>query len=138
LGIVRQPVLSQEKDKPSWKWIKNGIYSAKSMYNHLCRNVTDRSLKHLWKSKIPLKIKIWLWLIWHNAIATKDNLLKRNWNGNASCHQNEIISHLFFECAAAKYVWITVAMAVGATDRSGSFTQFFWWFPRLVPASRNA
>jgi hypothetical protein len=31
----------------------------------------------MWKSKIPLKIKLWLWLIWHDAIATKDNLLKR-------------------------------------------------------------
>jgi hypothetical protein len=98
------------------------------------------SFKHLWKSKISLKIKIWLWLIWHNAIATKDNLLKRNWNGSASCqfcHQNESISHLFFDCVAAKYVWSTVATAVGANDRPGSFTQFFEWFPRFVPASRN-
>jgi hypothetical protein len=110
------------------------------MYNHLCGNGIDRSLKHLWKSKIPLKIKIWLWLIWHNAIASKDNLLRRNWNGDASCQfcsQNESISHMFFTCVAAKYVWSTVAKAVGATDRPGSFTQFFWWFPNLVPASRN-
>jgi hypothetical protein len=48
-GIMRQTVLSQAKDKPFWKWIKNGIYSVKSMYNHLCRNGTDRSFKHLWK-----------------------------------------------------------------------------------------
>jgi hypothetical protein len=92
------------------------------------------------ENKIPLKIKIWLWLIWHNAIATKDNLLKRNWNGSAYCqfcHQNESISHLFFECVAAKYVWSTLAMAIGATDRPQSFTQFIWWFPHFVPASRN-
>jgi hypothetical protein len=86
------------------------------------------------------EIKIWLWLIWHNAIATKDNLLKRNWLGSASCQfcqENETISHLFFECVAAKFVWSTVAMSIGASDRPGSFTQFFWWFPRLIPASRN-
>jgi hypothetical protein len=40
-------------------------------------------------------------------------------------HQNETISHLFFEREAAKYIWSTVAMAVGATDRPRSFTQFF-------------
>jgi hypothetical protein len=94
----------------------------------------------MWKTKIPLKLKIWLWLIWRNAIATKDNLLKRKWVGSASCqfyHKDETISHLFFECAAAKYVWSTVAMAIGALDRPGSFTQFFWWFSRFVPASRN-
>jgi hypothetical protein len=38
----------------------------------------DRSFKQLWKARIPLKIKIWLWLIWHNAIATKDNMKKEN------------------------------------------------------------
>jgi hypothetical protein len=70
-----------------------------------------------------LKIKIWLWLIWHNAIATKDNLLKRRWIGSASCqfcHKDESISHIFFECVAAKYVWGTVGMAIAAPD--GSFT----------------
>jgi hypothetical protein len=110
------------------------------MHNHLCRNVVDRSFRHLWKSKIPLKIKIWLWLIWHNAIATKDNLLERNCLGSASCqycHENETISHLFFECVAAKIVWSFAATTIGAPDRSENFTQFFWWFPRLIPASRN-
>jgi hypothetical protein len=58
LNIVRQTTLSQERDRPSWKWTKNGIFSVKSMYNHLCRNAVDRSFKHLWKNKIPLKKKI--------------------------------------------------------------------------------
>jgi hypothetical protein len=39
----------------------------------------DRSFKQLWKAQIPLKIEIWLWLIWHNDIATKDNMKKRKW-----------------------------------------------------------
>jgi hypothetical protein len=47
LGIVRQTVSSQAKDEPFWKWTKNGIYFVKSMYNHLCRNGTDKSFKHL-------------------------------------------------------------------------------------------
>jgi hypothetical protein len=25
---------------------------------------------------------VWLWLIWHNAIATKDTMLERGWTGN--------------------------------------------------------
>jgi hypothetical protein len=100
----------------------------------------DRTFKHLWKSKIPLKIKIWLWMIWHNAIATKDNLLKRNWHGNASCqfcNCPESISHIFFSCPAAKFVWSAVGKLIGARTRPGSFTQFFWWIPRFIPASRN-
>jgi hypothetical protein len=140
LNIVRQATLSQERDRLCWKWKKNGNFTVKSMYNHLCRNAMDRSFRHIWKSKIPLKIQIWLWLIWHNAIVIKDNLFKRKWLGSASCqfcHENETISHFFFDCVAAQIVWSSVATAIGASDRPGSFTQFFWWFPRLIPASRN-
>jgi hypothetical protein len=28
------------------------------------------------RAKSPLKIKVWLWLIWYNAVATKDNMMK--------------------------------------------------------------
>jgi hypothetical protein len=135
LGIVRQTNLSQEKDKPVWKWTKSGIYSVKSMYNHLCRHGADRSFKHLWKSKIPLKIKIWLWLIWHDAIATKDNLLKRNWNGSASCqfcHHDESISHLFLSVLqqnmyGVQLLWLLVQMSglgVSHSSLSGSHVLF--------------
>jgi hypothetical protein len=116
------------EDKPYWKWTKGDKFSVKSVYNHLCGNGIGRSFKHLWKSKIPLKIKIWLWMIWHNTIATKDNLLRKNWQGIATCQfceSPESISHLFFSCAAAKYVWSAVGKMIGAHSRLGSFTQFF-------------
>jgi hypothetical protein len=111
-----------------------------SLYKHLCNNGIDRSFRHLWKSRIPLKIKIWLWLIWHNAIATKDNLIKRNWAGNLLCQfctEHETISHLFFGCLAAKFVWSSAATAINSPTHPGSFSQFFWWFPKFVTASRN-
>jgi hypothetical protein len=116
--------LSQEKDE---KWAKGGKFTVKSVYKHLCSNEIDRSFRHLWKSKIPLKIKIWLWLIWHNAIATKDNLIRRNWTGSPLCQfcrEHETISHLFFGCAAAKFVWSAVAAAIGSPTRPGNFSQF--------------
>jgi hypothetical protein len=79
-------------------------------------------------------------MIWHNATATKNNLLKRNWQGNASCqfcNNPETISHIFFSCPAAKFIWSAVGNLIGAKSRPGSFTQFFWWIPRFIPASRN-
>jgi hypothetical protein len=33
---------------------------------------------HLWKIKVPLKIRVFLWLLYREAILTKDNLVKRN------------------------------------------------------------
>jgi hypothetical protein len=99
--IFNQRTLSDAVDKPKWKWTKNGQFTVKSLYKHQCRNGLDKSFKHLWKIKISLKIKVWLWLIWHNAIATKDNLLKRNWTGDPLSQfysTHEIILHLFFSC----------------------------------------
>jgi hypothetical protein len=34
-------------------------------------------------------------------------------------------------------VWSCVAKSVGAQNRPGNFSQFFWWFPQFVPARRN-
>jgi len=110
------------------------------MYNHLANGGIDRSFKHLWKAKIPLKIKIWFWLIWHNAIPSKDNMKRRKWNGDTLCRfcdQEESIGHLFFSCPAAKYVWSVVARSVGANTRSGSFSQYFQWIIRFLAMSRN-
>ena len=49
--------------------------------------------------KTPLKIKIFLWFLKRGVTLTKDNLAKRNWQGNQQCcfcHENETIQHLFF------------------------------------------
>ena len=47
------------------------------MYDQLCINEVGAQYNLIWKAKLPLKIKIWLWLIEHNAILTKDNLAKK-------------------------------------------------------------
>jgi hypothetical protein len=54
-------------DRTQMEIIKNGKFPLKSLYEILTVVGLDRQL---WKYKLPIKIKIWLWLIWHNAIAT--------------------------------------------------------------------
>jgi hypothetical protein len=76
VNILNQGMLNESVDRSKWKWTKNRSFIVKSFYKEFCRNGIDRSFRHLWKRKIPLKIKVWLWLIWHNAIANKDNLLR--------------------------------------------------------------
>ena len=132
--------LGDGKDKPWWKLCKNGKFTVKSMYKKLSSSGVDRSFKFLWKAAIPLKIKIWLWLIWHNAIATKDNMRKRKWEGNYTCRfcpLDETISHLFFTCPAAMFVWSSVSSALGVFTRPTCFTQFFWWIAKILPFRTN-
>ena len=74
--------------------------------------------KFLWKLKIPLKIKIFLWYLQQGVILTKDNLAKRNWFGSKKCcfcDLNETIQHLFFDCQHAKIIWRVVQVATGLT-----------------------
>jgi hypothetical protein len=134
LQLMNQTHLTQDNDFPRWKWSKSGNFTVKSVYKHVCGCGRDESFRYLWKSKIPLKIKVWLWLIWHNAIATKDNLLKRNWSGDSICqfcNEQETTNHLFFGCSAAKFVWSAVATAINSPTRPGSFSHFFGGFPNL-------
>lgn len=72
--------------------------------------------KRIWKLKTPLKIKFFLWYLRQGVILTKDNLAKRNWQGNQQCcfcHENETIQHLFFDCQFMRMVWASVYAACG-------------------------
>lgn len=76
--------LNSDNDTPICKWSKSGKCTVKSMCNMLSSNGPDWSFRHLLKARISLKFRIWLWSIWHNAIATKDNMVKRNWEDDTS------------------------------------------------------
>ncbi|WVZ87323.1 hypothetical protein U9M48_033978 [Paspalum notatum var. saurae] len=85
--------LSQDQDTFLWNLTPNGRFSVKSHYAALMiRNVPN------------------------GVTLTKDNLAKRNWQGSltcASCHKEEIINHLFFECRLARSVWSILQMTTG-------------------------
>ena len=61
--------------------------------------------------KIPLKLKIFAWYLRKGVILTKDNLVKRNWNGSTKCvlcTHDETIKHLFFQCKVARSIWSAI------------------------------
>jgi len=45
-----------------------GIGRVKLVYKHLCRNSYGPHNKQMWKAKMPLKIKIFMWLTLQNSI----------------------------------------------------------------------
>ena len=55
--------------------------SVKSMYDALVHNAVPSDNRKLWKLKIPLKVKIFLWFLNKGVILTRDNLARRNWQG---------------------------------------------------------
>jgi hypothetical protein len=116
--------LLQELHLCNWMTIKtlsSGLFPNKDylMYNQ-CKKLVNQihlpSNKALWKLKLPLKIKIFMWFLLKGVILTKDNLLKRHWRGDhrcCFCDNNETIQHMFFDCHVARFVWRIFTMTFG-------------------------
>jgi hypothetical protein len=103
--------LNNEPDCFMWKLTTNGLFTVKSMYEDLMNDHTTYLRKYLWKMKIPLKIKIFMWFLSNKVLLTKDNLAKRQWNGCTKCvfcGEQETVEHLFLSCPFAKLIWRTV------------------------------
>jgi hypothetical protein len=100
--------LSDEPDKFIWNLTTNGVFTVKSMYEDLINGHTTFLRKYLWRLKISLKIKIFMWFLNSKVLVTKDNLAKRNWHGCTKCcfcDSMEFVEHLFLYCLFARIVW---------------------------------
>jgi hypothetical protein len=127
--ILSSCAMGNDKDRPLWIWGKKKSFSVKTMYAHLCRNEIEKHNKRIWKAKMPLKVKIFMWLMQLNAILTRDNLSKRKWQGDKRCgfcNNDESVMHLFFECALARYIWSLIAMLIGADYRPINLDQYWY------------
>jgi hypothetical protein len=69
--------LNEESDKFVWNLRVLGIFTVKSMYEDLMNSHNQFPSKYLWKLKLPLKIKIFMWFLNRKVLLTKDDLLKR-------------------------------------------------------------
>jgi hypothetical protein len=67
--------LSDQEDRIVWCLNKKG-FSVNSFYKKKVNDQVAVTYKFLWKSKLPQKIKIFIWLVVRNKILTKDNLKK--------------------------------------------------------------
>ena len=88
------------------------------MYLHKINQHAPFRHKLIWKLKIPLKVKIFLWFLQRGVILTKDNLARNYWKGNLKyrlCNCNESITYLLFECYHAKEIWKIVYLSTGLT-----------------------
>jgi len=77
-----------------------------------------------------MKIKVFLWYLKKGVILTKDNLVRRNWNGDSTCcfcHLPETIKHIFLDCFYAKFLWRAVHLLFGISPPRDIFDLFNRW-----------
>jgi hypothetical protein len=122
--------LNDELDRFIWKLTPSGLFSVKSMYEDLMNEPTPFLRKYLWKLKIPLKIKIFMWFLNNKVLLTKDNLVKRKWKGCSKCvfcGEQETVEHLFISCSFARLIWRTVDFAFGLPPPANVTNMFGNW-----------
>ena len=108
---------------------------------NLSMNESGIYQKKLWKSKVPSKIKIFLWLVMNSAILTKDNMIRRKWKGDPACYfcpHDESVDHLLFQCNVSKAVWAITAKCIGATNVPRSFEQCWLWCHTWLPSGNSS
>jgi hypothetical protein len=105
--------LGEGKDRLLWNWTTSKKFFVKSTYNHITRRDRGDAYKAIWKAKIPEKVKIFMWLVFHKSILTEENMIKRNWGGDSGCYfcnDPKIVDHLWFSCPVAKVIWGIIAL----------------------------
>jgi hypothetical protein len=70
--------LNDQQDVLRWSVTKRGEFSVRSMYNAILNSNIMPHSRFVWKIKLPLKVKIFLWFLFKGVTLTKDNLVKRN------------------------------------------------------------
>jgi hypothetical protein len=54
---------SEEPNRFVWKLSASGVFTVKSMYEVLMNEHSNFPTKYLWKPKLPLKIKVYMWFL---------------------------------------------------------------------------
>jgi hypothetical protein len=96
--------------------------------------------KYIWKIKVPLKIRIFMWFLLKRVILTKDNLKKRNWQGCSKCcfcDQDETIQHLFFTCPFTKILWRIVHMTFNIPPPANVSNLFGNWLNGVTKKNKG-
>ena len=102
-------------DALTWKFEKNGEYSASSAYHTQFIGATRNNFETIiWKPWAPPKCKFFSWLAIHNWIWTADRLEARNWPNQRICPlcrlHAESDLHLFKDYRFTKRLWSEIVV----------------------------
>lgn len=75
------------------------------------------SMQELWKSKIPLKLSVFVWQLLQDNILSREQLMKRNGPEDGKCilcGEIEDADHIniMFRCPVAVYMWASIREAL--------------------------
>ncbi|KAL4390585.1 hypothetical protein AHAS_Ahas03G0159800 [Arachis hypogaea] len=98
----------------SWLANPSGNFSVKSAYDTFYRDrgEENRLYKHIWKAKLPQRLKSFSWLITHDALLTNFKRKKRGLTDDGSCprrrNDDETLLHVLRDCPFIRTVWNSI------------------------------
>ncbi|XP_020266417.1 uncharacterized protein LOC109841906 [Asparagus officinalis] len=79
-------IVTNNVDIPTWSLTSNGSFSIKSHYSFLnTRGILSAYYKTVWNPVMPSKFQFFIWLLSKNRLHTKENLIKKGWQGDSTC-----------------------------------------------------
>lgn len=135
------------KDELWWPHTSNGILSVKSVYHalkgqkRLLQNEPSTSSgispflwQTIWNSKVPQKIKIFLWKVVHNILPVQQNLFKKRITRSNVCpicqKEMESIEHAFLRCDWTRPVWF--GLQLGYALNQGNTNSLNAWLSEWI------
>ncbi|KAL0415513.1 UNVERIFIED_CONTAM: hypothetical protein Slati_3383200 [Sesamum latifolium] len=126
-GCVRAaPIEEIGEDRWLWRFHKNGRFTVKSTYQ-LAMDIRERDMpftsngnlimsdaggsfwSSLWKSRVPPKVKVFMWRLCMEALPTLDRLARRKQDIDVCCGAcggaAESSRHVLLECTVARQFW---------------------------------
>ncbi len=77
-SLIHNWRISNYPDTIKWRWNISGTFTTRNAYSFLADSgVNDDKINFVWNSKVPLQVKLFLWLAARNRILIADNLAKR-------------------------------------------------------------
>ena len=123
--------LGLEEDMVTWKLEKNGHFTTRSLYRWL--SLKNKRAEKIWRSKLPMKIKVFMWLANQNRLPTKTKMKERKWKGEQGCRNCgalESLDHILFTCILARFTWSCLKEALGWDRIPNSWWDFLEvWLP---------
>lgn len=129
--------------------LKIGEYSVKSGYHEIRKNrmglnsaastsgVIDSSFwKDVWGARVPQKINIFIWKVYHNILPLRENLWKKKVVQSKICpichKEDETIEHALLLCNWTRPVWYGSQLQVFERDGLASIQKWLeGWFMQL-------
>ncbi|CAN1256840.1 Putative ribonuclease H protein At1g65750 [Linum perenne] len=105
----------EEHGEDIWTWggSHDGRFSIKSAYDIVVEEnalATDSRWSKLWNWRGPHRIKLFLWLVYHERLLTNAERVRRHLSPDASCNRcgfmTESVNHVLRDCPIASETWI--------------------------------